>query len=377
MENPFYYYRIVTGEDFADRKAELEELSLAVTSQARVFLVSPRRYGKSSLLTALLTRFDRDSVMTVYFDVSKVTSLRALLEKFASETIKASETGLDKVAKTVKDFFPRLRPKITIEQDGTPALKLDVAHGESDLLENAEEILDAPEVFAKKRRKPFLVVLDEFQEVLSFNGLDLEKLLRAVIQRHEHVSYVFAGSRPSLLLDMVSNRSRPFYKMGKIFNLGKIPRAEFKPFLLARFRKTGYKIDGPLMDHILDLAEDYPYNAQYLCHELWNHARDKKHITVVEVDFCLNKILGSLTAVYAQILEGLTLKQRNLLRAIAVAGGYNIHSEHFRKSHDLGAASTVAMSGKLLRNKELLEVESGRYYIPDVFLKEWIKRNLN
>lgn len=81
-------------------------------------------------------------------------------------------------------------------------------------------------------------------------------------------TFLQAPSLASLLVDMVANRSRPFYHMGRIFHLGKIPRNEFKAFLLGRFRRTGYKIEGALMDHILGLVEDYPYNAQYLCHEL-------------------------------------------------------------------------------------------------------------
>lgn len=375
MENPFYYYRVVRGDDFANREREIEELYHALKSKERVFLISPRRYGKTSLLLNLIDRFNRDGILTVYLDVTKATSFRSLLERFASETVRSIESSLEKLGRLVKGFFPRLRPKITLEEDGKPSLTLDIAD-ELDLRKNAEEILDAPEILARKRKKLLIVFLDEFQEILNFNGLELEKLLRAVIQRHEHVGYVFAGSKRSLLVDMVSNADRPFYKMGKIFNLGKIPRPEFKRFLLDRFKRTGYKIKDELMDEILDLVEDYPYNAQYLCHELWNYKAEAKHITRQDVKFCLEKIIGSFSPVYSEILERLPLRQRNLLRAIALFGGRGIYSEEFRRRNRLGAASTVSMSVKLLMNKELLDIEDGEYHMPDVFLKEWIKRNL-
>jgi uncharacterized protein len=376
MENPFYYYRIVQGKDFADRTQELKELHQAVLNKERIFLVSPRRFGKSSLLTVLLDSLKQKSVMTLYFDLSTVASFRSLLEKYASETLKSTESSIGMVIKHVKELFPRLRPKITIEQDQTPSLVLDVANSDKDLVTNAEEILNAPEVTAQRKKKLFVVVLDEFQEILQFNGLNLEKVLRAAIQKHEHVSYIFAGSQKSLLYDMVIKPGRPFYKMGKIFNLGKLPRTEFREFLAGKFRSTSFKITDALLDQILDAVEDYPYNAQFLCHELWNYKRESQNINSEDVAYCLDKITGSFTHIYTQIIEALSLKQKNLLRAIVQSSTQNLYSEEFRRANNLGAASTVSISAKLLMKKELLDVENKKYFIPDVFLKEWIKRNL-
>jgi hypothetical protein len=50
LENPFRYGGIVLGPYFADRQEEMEELKKEIRNFSRVFLVSPRRYGKTCLL---------------------------------------------------------------------------------------------------------------------------------------------------------------------------------------------------------------------------------------------------------------------------------------------------------------------------------------
>ena len=47
MENPFKYGGVVRGPYFTDRKSETDELKRAMENLNRVFLVSPRRFGKT------------------------------------------------------------------------------------------------------------------------------------------------------------------------------------------------------------------------------------------------------------------------------------------------------------------------------------------
>jgi hypothetical protein len=47
MQNPFVYGEIVPGEGFVDREVELDRLVTDLAGGQKVFLISPRRYGKS------------------------------------------------------------------------------------------------------------------------------------------------------------------------------------------------------------------------------------------------------------------------------------------------------------------------------------------
>jgi len=60
MENPFKYAGIVRGPYFADRKQELSELLSEMRNLGRVFLVSPRRYGKTCLIFNLSDKLKKE-----------------------------------------------------------------------------------------------------------------------------------------------------------------------------------------------------------------------------------------------------------------------------------------------------------------------------
>ena len=64
-QNPFVYGEVVPAAAFVDRVVELERLVGDLAAAQKVFLISPRRYGKSSLIRLALVRDeppgDRDS----------------------------------------------------------------------------------------------------------------------------------------------------------------------------------------------------------------------------------------------------------------------------------------------------------------------------
>ena len=54
MDNPFVYGEVVPAAAFADRVSELDRLVGDLSAGQKVFLISPRRYGKSSLIRQAL-----------------------------------------------------------------------------------------------------------------------------------------------------------------------------------------------------------------------------------------------------------------------------------------------------------------------------------
>ena len=231
-----------------------------------------------------------------------------------------------------------------------------------------------PRNLPKKKGKNFVIAFDEFQEILNFNGDSIEKEMRASFQHHDNVGYLFAGSKKHIINDMVYNKNRPFYKIGKVMNLGKIPPEKFKKFIEEKFRNTDFKIETGVIDKILELTENYPYNVQYLAHELWDMKVDKKKIHVEDVEAGLLKILNEEEPFFTKIWDNLTLHQRNVLQAIAVSGGKKIFSENYIAKTDIGPASSLQTSVKLLIKKEIIDKTDNTYYINDVFFKEWIKK---
>jgi hypothetical protein len=50
MPNPFEFSDPVLGDSFADRKSELKTLTTRMLAGQNVIVISPRRYGKTSLI---------------------------------------------------------------------------------------------------------------------------------------------------------------------------------------------------------------------------------------------------------------------------------------------------------------------------------------
>ncbi len=374
MKNPFIYGEVVTGENFADRKSEIKELVRNLKDCEKIFLISPRRYGKTSLITNILAKLRAAGIYTVYLDLYKATSLHRLLELYCREIASAVETKLEKAVHFIKEFLPGLRPKIIMNDEGKASIGIDYVNTKRDILRFLDEIYDLPQKFTLKKRKKFVIVFDEFQEITSFDGEAIEKSMRASFQHQNNVAYLFAGSKKHMLNDMIYNKNRPFYKIGKVINLNKIPREEFRKFLKGKFKNTGFTLGKGIVDEILDLAEDYPYNAQFLCHEVWDMNFDKKKIRIRDIRTALRKIVLEETPFYLSLWDSLSLHQRNVLRAIASFGGEKIFSQEFITATGIGPCSTLQTSIVLLIKKEIIEKNNGFYEIVDVFFKEWIKR---
>ena len=76
MENPFKYGGIVRGPYFADRSEELAELVQEMNNLSRVFLVSPRRFGKTCLLFNLMDKLHDLGLATAYLDLNAYPDVR-------------------------------------------------------------------------------------------------------------------------------------------------------------------------------------------------------------------------------------------------------------------------------------------------------------
>jgi hypothetical protein len=375
MKNPFIYGEVVKGKDFADRRTEMEEIIRDLKDGQNIFLISPRRYGKTSLIVNALEELQKDGFYTAYIDLFKVSSFKDLLEHYTEAISRAAETRIERFTGLIRDFFPNVHPKVVISPDGRPSIEIDYEVRERRVGKLLDEVYEAPQRIARKRGRNFIVAFDEFQEIVNLNGEMIEKEMRASFQHHDRVGYLFAGSRRHLIYDMISNKERAFYNMGKIMSLDKIPREELKVFLEDKFLGTGFSLEAGVLDEILDVTENYPYNVQFLCHELWNNCLDERRVSVEDIGYSMNKILDGQSAVYVTIWNTLPLHQRKVLIAIASSGGENVFSRDFIRDNDLGAVSSVQTSINLLMKKEMIDKgDNNRYYVTDVFFKKWIEK---
>ena len=216
MDNPFVYGEVVPAAAFVGRAVELDRLSADLAAGQKIFLISPRRYGKSSLIRHAFAALGRRRTVTVEVTVSSFSSYVGFLEGYARALV-AAETRWDRarawLADVVRSTRTEVRPPGDKTRPGAHGQTLDVAfpaaRSHRDVSRLAEEVFTLPARLAQSRGRRVAVALDEFQAINAFDGGTVEHALRAAVQHQRDVGYVFAGSEPSLMERMLGAK-RPF-----------------------------------------------------------------------------------------------------------------------------------------------------------------------
>src|SRR4029077_19737757 len=117
-ENPFVYGEVVPAAAFVDRVVELDHLTRDLNAGQKVFLISPRRYGKSSLIRHALAAVRRGGTLTVEVTVSSFSSYVAFLEGYA-RALMAAETKCDRARTWLRDAVRSARAEVRYVPDPT------------------------------------------------------------------------------------------------------------------------------------------------------------------------------------------------------------------------------------------------------------------
>ncbi len=377
--NPFVYGEVVPSDAFADREAELDRLVADLHDGQKVFLISPRRFGKSSLIARALSKLERKRTLTVTLTVSSFTSYVAFLEGWARALI-----DLEHEAADARSWIERLlgpaRPVVVPRSDGRTT-RLDIAFPTArtarDVARLADEVFALPGRLADLKGRKLAIALDEFQDIARFDGGTVESALRAAVQQQRSVGYVFAGSEPTLMEQMISPK-RPFYKAGPVMRLGRIPEDVFAAFVEERFRSSGLPAEAGLGSAIVDLAGNLPYDVQRLAHETWDDARaaGRRKTTTDDLHRTLHRLLEQHGVFFEASWQRLTLGQRAVLRTVVFEEGRTLLSADTRERHRLGGPSSVQASlAALVRDDVIARDADGHYRVVDSLLREWIVRH--
>ena len=378
MENPFVYGEVVPAAAFVDRVDELQRLSTDLESGQKVFLISPRRYGKSSLVSRALASLEKRGVLAVQLTVSSYSSYIAFLEGYARAVL-AATTRWERAVSWIREALGTARPEVRLERDGPAgagfAVSFPAARTEREVSRLAAEVYQLPARLADVRRRRVAVSLDEFQAVAAFNGGSVEEALRAAVQHQRQVGYVFAGSEPTLMERMLGPK-RPFYKAGPVMRLEKIAPDVFARFIESRFTRSGIRAEPGFAAAVLELAGHLPYDVQRLAHEVWDDARAGgwRKLGLDHLHSTLRRLLTEQAIVFESTWERLTLSQRAALRAVVIEDGRELLSADVRHRHRLGGPSTVQAALAALGRQDIVTRDGSRYVVVDSLLREWIVR---
>jgi uncharacterized protein len=376
--NPFVYGEVVTATAFTDRDDERARLARDLAEGQKVFLISPRRYGKSSLIRGVMKTLAAERILTVEVTVAASSSYVGFLEAYARALVSA-ETPVSGLRRWTGELLKGLRPEMRFDAEpaGSPrfSLTFPAVRSARDTARLAAEVFALPARIAAARRQRMAVALDEFQTIASFDGGNVEHALRAAVQEQRSVGYVFAGSEPSLMERMLTPK-RPFYKAGPVVRLGKIDERLFAEFIETRFTRSGIRPQDNLGAAIVELAENVPYDVQRLAHETWDDVRaaGRKAAGLEDLHLTLARLLDQQHTVFEEAWQRLTLAQRAVLRAIVLEDGRELLSAGVRQRHRLAAASSVQSALAALVREDIVMKDQGRYFVNDSLYREWLAR---
>jgi len=387
MNNPFEFGRELGTDELVDRVDEVAAVVQAIRQGSKLFLIGPRRFGKTSILKTSEDRLRATDAVVLRFDAESYPSLDTLVTNLISTAAKRLKGPVERTGEQVRGFFYRLRPELSfnITQDAWSAkLAMNIASTQEAQLTLLVEALNGLEALAaaQPKHRPIGLIIDEFQKIIELGGTAAESQIRAAIQRHKRVGYVFAGSKTRMLTAMTMDAARPFYRLGTIRFIGPVPKADFTAFLRSKFEESGFLIeDEGAIPIILELAEEVPYNVQMLAHACWDHLRtrttkQKAVLTLRIVEEAMALIVRQYDPFYTQIWSSLTAIQQKTLLAVIQEGGARLQSH--KVTLTVGrAASTVQRALEALTAKEILreeEQEGGvRMRFEDPFFARWIR----
>ncbi|MBX7093477.1 MAG: ATP-binding protein [Flavobacteriales bacterium] len=374
-ESPFIYGKTVSDRHFTDREEEAERLEKNLSNGINTTIISPRRWGKSSLVEKVLKSTSRTQkkIKVIQLDLFMVSCEEEFLELLARETIKASSGKFQDWMKTGKEFFTRLVPKFSYGLD--PNSDFSLSFDWKDLKKNSEEILQLPERIARKKGIKFIIALDEFQNMTSFSDYKtIEKKWRAAWQKQKLVTYCLYGSKRHMMNEIFNHPSKPFYRFGDIIHLKKIPIEKWVPYLQKGFESTNKILPENYAVKICVLMKNHSWYVQQLAHYVWG--RTHKKVSEKELISALNEVLETNAPLYQREIETMNNSQINLLKAIC-AGESKFTSAEVMSKYNLGSPNNVTKSKQSLIKNEILDDEEGKLVLLDPAFELWLNRNLN
>lgn len=370
---PFIFGVATSGDNFTDREKETARLLQNFRHGVNTVLISPRRWGKTSLVQKVCHLAQSDKLKVVYLDIFSCRDDKDFYEAFASAVLKQTSSKLDEWLENAKMFLSRVSPKITMSTD--PMTDFSISLGMNPKDENADDILQLPEKIAKKKGCNIIVCIDEFQQIGEFkDSKTFQKRLRSVWQLQTSVSYCLFGSKKHLMNELFEKKSLPFYKFGDAIYLPKIGTADWVNYICGRFEATGKKISREIAEKICQMVDNHSSYVQQLAWLVWIHTGE----TANEQDFnaAYQDLIDQNTPLFEKQTESLTTYQMNFLRAVTDGIHTEFTAQEVLQKYNLGSSANVSIVKKALIKKELIDVENRQVIIPDPVLEVWLKREL-
>lgn len=347
----YFPLRIVTGEYFCNRLAERKQLKRNLEKKRHTILVSPRRYGKTSLSNQVFAELSKhwvsaDVDFLVALDADDIEkAILSLVGQIIPKLVPLRKNVFEKI----KAFFSFSQAKLIISEKG-PSIEFSQSRKPQKTIVEALMGLDG---FAQEHNKQVALLFDEFQQVGQIKDSEpIEAAIRHAAERSKNVCYIFSGSNRHLLSQMFDDKSRPLYHLCEKLPIERIEPEEYHDHLIkfseARWKKA---VNASVREQILSCSKCHPYYVNLLCSRLWD--LDTPMQTGDEVEKVWSGYVEEEKGRIADEITQLTLNQRKVLVGIARENISQPTNKAFLAKVNLSLAS-AAQAVKTLIEKDMI-----------------------
>lgn len=351
MTNPFKFGTLVDGEFFTDRVNEQDEIRKMLASENHLVLISPRRFGKSSLVAKAVKASGRPSIS---LNIQNMLSIEDFASKILRELFR--QYPLERIKHLMTHF--RIVPTVSTNPV-TNGIDVTFQPVTNDvvLLEDAMALLEK----VSTENKKLIVVFDEFQEIMSIRkGLD--KQLRSIMQEQQHLNYILLGSQESMMTDIFERKKSPFYHFGKVMHLNKIPYEDFRSYVAERLPLKKGKSQDSIVDEILSFTSLHPYYTQLLSAQVWEMMTYDKFFDGV-VSEAVTAIVQTHDLDFERLWLNFNRTDRFIMQTLS-------SSKNPLQNRQMATSTTFSAIKRLMKAGYVIRVED--YEIEDPFFKAWI-----
>ena len=280
--NPFIVRREIRyREPFCNRDHEIQVFLESAVSDEAICLMSPRRYGKSSLINQVFGKLAERDWITVRLDMMVIRTLPALIEAIDQKCLDAS-TKWKRFKSQARQAASRIRPQFGVDaNDSTPTMTFNLSPKakEDGMITSAlKTIATLPE----KINRPVCFAIDEFQEVANLDKTNrLIGIIRAVFQKRSRGFLpIYLGSRRHMLEAMFEDESAPFYRSARILELKELEAFAFADFMVQQFRQTtGRKLPEGIGAATAIIFGGHPHAMNVVASRLWTFCELAEDLT--------------------------------------------------------------------------------------------------
>ena len=359
---------IAKGKAFCNRESERKQLINNIKRNKHTIVISPRRYGKSSLVLYCLEQMKLPYERVDLFVAVSVKAIEEQILKGVKNLISEISSVPEQTVGFIKNYIKSLKSKWIVGTDGVN-IELIPEKG-SDPANTIMESLQMLENILKKKGKKAVFFIDEFQEVGVFaNDTGIEGAIRHVAQESENLRFIFSGSNRHVLANMFDDRSSPLYMLCDRISIDRISEQEYVAYLNSVAKKTWKKnLDRTVIAEIFKLTERHPYYMNVLCDKLWVRCINDLPI-VKNVENAWKEYVLQEESKIAKDLSSLNTSQKKILIAVSQGISKDLTSKEILKKFNLTSAAVVK-SLKLLEEQDYLNRnKEGEYIVVDPLIK--------